>query len=78
MRFSFLIHCILLLFAVNSSAAEYETHIEVSQEEVDAWNKFATSLLVAHNSLLQRASYRVETTSGSYGGEYAKYYHFVE
>jgi tetratricopeptide (TPR) repeat protein len=78
MRFSFLIHCILLLFAVNSSAAEYETHIEVSQEEVDAWNKFATSLLVAHNSLLQRASYRVETTSGSYGGEYAKDYHFVE
>lgn len=78
MRFSFFINCILLLFAVNSSAAEYESHIEVSQEEVDAWNRFAASLLVVHNNLLQRRPYRVETTSGRYGGEYAKDYHFVE
>ena len=78
MRLPFFINGILLLFATTSFAVEYETHVEVSEKEVDAWNRFATSLLVVHKDLLQRRSYRVEATSGNYGGEYAKDYPFIE
>ena len=68
-----------LIVVANSLSAEvYETQIEVSQKEVNAWNRFANSLLILHRDILTKTPHRVERSTGTYGGEYASDYEFVD
>jgi tetratricopeptide (TPR) repeat protein len=68
----------LIIVSTAASAEVYETQVEVSQTEVDAWNRFATSLLTLHRKILANTPHRVERSTSSYGGEYAGGYEFVD
>ncbi len=78
MKFCSIIVGAILALNTIAYAQEYETSVEVSQSEVDAWNKFASSLLTLHRDSISKTNYRVERRSGYYGGEYAKDYRFLE
>ncbi len=59
-------------------ANSIETSVRVNQAEVDAWNKFAESLLTVHNTIVAKVDTKTAKEIGSYGGEYSKNYRFLE
>ena len=54
------------------------TSVQVNQAEVDAWNKFADSLLTVHKSVVSKVEIKRLKVFGSYSGEYSKGYRFLE
>jgi len=75
---------LLTLFSLASGpfgilrADSIKASAQVYQAEVNAWNKFADSLLAIHYTLTSRADLKKTETFGSYGGEYSKDYRFLE
>ena len=59
-------------------AESTEISAQVNQAEVNAWNKFADSLLTVHNSLVSKIETKVVKNFGSYGGEYSKDFRYLE
>jgi len=69
----------LMAFSVSGSyAQEYEVQLKVIEAEVNAWNRFASSVISLHKNILSHTPYRIEQKTDKYGGDYASDYRFLE
>ena len=78
MKFRITLFATLLLVSPFGFSAEYQIRPDVIQQEVDAWNKYAQSLLDLHNMKIANTAHTLERGSDRYGGEYAEDYRFLE
>jgi tetratricopeptide (TPR) repeat protein len=70
----------IALIALSSTAwaASTDQAVRVDQARVDKWNRFADRLYQVHLKRIAAVPVRTESHVGSYGGDYAAGFHFIE